>query len=272
MNPQHHKLNDVSKSLRRLILDTVKSSNAGHITSSFSAVEILYALYKHANINIHNLRDKLRDRVIISKEHCRLAQVCVLAHLGLLDKKFLKEYCIDGGLLGHDLYNVVCPDIPAVDIASGSLGHGLGVGAGMAYTDKAHNIYVLCGDGELQEGAMYEALLFIAQKEINNLVVIVDRNSMQIDNYTKNIINTSDHLKERMTSLGFDVIECDGHDVDDLTRALNKTIKLPKCIIANTIKGRGMEFMLERFSFAKYHHSGLTDEEFNVIYEAIENE
>ena len=272
MKLQNYSPKEVSHAFFFFFLDTVKPSNAGHITSSFSVVEILYAIYNYANINISNVGDKLRDRVIISKEHCRLAQVCVLAYLGLLDEKLLKEYCLDGGRLGHDLYNIICPAIPAIDIASGSLGHGLGVGAGMAYADKAHNIYVLCGDGELQEGSMYEALLFISQKRINNLVVIVDRNNMQIDNYTRNIINTSDNLKERMLSLGFDVVECDGHNSEELMRALKKSTVNPKCIIANTVKGKGMEFILRQFNFAKFHHSGMTEEEFKLVYGAIKNE
>ena len=260
------------KEIKKLILDTVKLSNAGHITSSFSCVEILYSVYKHSNINKENVGDKLRDRVIISKEHCRLAQVCVLGYLGLLDKKYLEKYCIEGENLGHDIYNTVKPEFSAVDIASGSLGHGLSVGAGIAYANPNNNVYVIIGDGEMQEGSIYEAMLFIGHHKINNIITIIDNNGMQIDNYTKNILDTNANLENRLISLGFDVIKCEGHDTDALTNALNRSTDKPKCIIANTVKGKGIEFLLNEFSFAKFHHSGLNEREFEQVYEAVNNE
>lgn len=260
------------KEIKKLIIDTVKPSNAGHITSSFSAVGILYALYKHANITVLNAADKIRDRIIISKEHCRLAQVAVLGYLGLIDKELLKNYCIDGENLGHDIYNFTNPKFSALDIASGSLGHGLGVGAGLALANPKYNIYVLCGDGEFQEGSMWEALIFIKQHNLKNLTVIVDRNYMQIDNYTKEILDTSSHLKEQFSSFGFDVLECDGHDVNAIDNVLKAATQNPKCIIANTIKGKGIEFLLPERGFAMFHHSGLDEEGFRRVYEAVENE
>ncbi len=258
----------ISTEIKNMILETVEPKNVGHITSSFSSVEILYALYKTANINKKNAGAKLRDRVIISKEHCRAGQVCVLAHLGLLDKKILKTYCHDQGLLGHDIYNIVgSKEIAAVDIASGSLGHGPGVGAGMALGDKDHHIYVLCGDGELQEGSTYEAFIFISQHKIKNITIIIDRNNMQIDNYTKNIIDTSSNLIERMSHLGFEVLECDGHDISDIEKALKVETKVPKCIVANTGKGNGMECLLDKGTCAYFHHSAFTKEEINQAWE-----
>ena len=264
-------MNEIKK-IKKLMLDTVKTSNAGHITSSFSCVEILYSIYKYANINKNNIADFLRDRVIISKEHCRLAQVCVLGYLGLLNKEDLKNYCLEGENLGHDIYNIVNPKFSAVDIASGSLGHGLSLGVGFAYANKKDNVYVIVGDGELQEGSIYEAMLFIGHYKLTNIITIIDNNGMQIDNYTKNILDTNLNLKDRLTSLGFSVIVCDGHDVEALTKALKQHSSKPKCIIANTIKGKGIEFLFKDFSFAKYHHSGLTENEFVQAYEAINNE
>jgi len=263
---------DDIKEIKKLIIDTVKPSNAGHITSSFSALEILYAVYKHANITIQNAADKIRDRVIISKEHCRLAQVAVLGYLGLIDKELLKNYCLDGENLGHNIYNFVCPEFPAVDIASGSLGHGLGVGGGLALANPDYNVYIICGDGEFQEGSMWEALIFIKQHNLKNLTVIVDRNYMQIDNYTKEILDTSSHLAEQFGAFGFDVLECDGHNIEALNNALKTETQNPKCIIANTVKGKGIEFLLPERGFAMFHHSGLDEEGFKRVYEAVENE
>lgn len=260
------------RNIKKLILDTIKPTNAGHITSSFSSTEILYAIYKYSNINKENISDKNRDRVIISKEHCRLAQICVLAYMGLLEYDLLKEYCQTGGNLGHDIYNIVNPKIAAVDYASGSLGHGLSVGAGLALGNPNHNVYVVIGDGELQEGSMYEALLFISQHNLKNITIIVDKNNMQIDNWTKEIIDTSSKIEDLMCALKLDTISCNGHDLEDIYRALNIQTERPKCIIAETIKGKGIEFLLNDVSFARFHHSGLTEEEFNKVYEAIENE
>lgn len=262
--------NDI-KTIKKLILDTVKKSNAGHITSSFSCVEILYAVYLCANLNKQNVSDTLRNRVIISKEHCRLAQVCVLAHFGLLDNKMLQNYCISGGELGHDLYNIVNPKIPAIDYAVGSLGHGLSVGAGIAFGDKSHHCYVLLGDAELQEGSVFEALLFIAQHNIANITVIIDNNLQQIDNYTKNIIDTSKFM-DCLETIGFDLMSCNGHDIDDLTKKLSTFTNKPKCIVAQTVKGKGIEFLLNKPNFAKFHHSALTEEEFKCAYEGVKYE
>ncbi|MBP5615188.1 MAG: transketolase [Alphaproteobacteria bacterium] len=260
------------KTIKKLIIDTVKPSNAGHITSSFSVAEILYAIYKVADITPQNIADKIRDRVIISKEHCRLAQVAILGYLGMVNTEDLKNYCKDGEHLGHDMYNIVCPQFAAVDVASGSLGHGLSVSAGLAMATPDKQIYCLCGDGEFQEGSMWEAALFIRQHNLKNLTIIVDRNYMQIDNWTKNIIDSSSHLKEQFIAFGFDVIECDGHDVQALITSLKKKSSKPKCIIANTIKGKGIEFLLKTRGFAMFHHSGLNKEEFIQVYEAIKND
>lgn len=225
----------------------------------------------YANLSKQNINDTLRDRIIISKEHGRLAQVCVLAHLGLLDKKMLQNYCVSGGELGNDLYNIVSSKIPAVDYAVGSLGHGLGVGAGIAFGDKSHHCYVLLGDAELQEGSIFEALLFIVQHNIVNITVIIDNNLQQIDNYTKNIIDTSKFM-DCLQTIGFDVMVCGGHDVDDLNKNLSIFTNKPKCIVAQTVKGKGIEFLLNKPNFAKFHHSALTEEEFNRAYEGILNE
>lgn len=263
----------ILKNIKTLILKTASISNPGHITSSLSAVEILYATYKHSNIRAKNLSDINRDKIIISKEHCRLAQVCVLAEMELLDKELLKNFCADNGLLGHDIYNIVgSPEIAAVDVASGSLGHGAGVGAGLALGNRDRKVYCICGDGELQEGSLWEAFLFIIQHNLINFTLIIDRNFMQIDNYTQNIIDTSTNLEIKMNAFGFETYICNGHDVEELTTLLEIRPNKPKCIIANTVKGYGLEYLLNDRSFAMFHHSGLTKEEFKKALETIKNE
>lgn len=253
--------------IKKLMLQT----KAGHLSSSFGSLEILYALYTSININQKNLSDlQSRDMVIISKEHCRLAQVCTLAYLGLLNKDLIKTYMQDGGKLGHDLYNFVGDkEIAAVDYGSGSLGHGVGVSIGLALANKNRNIYVLIGDGELQEGSLWEGFFYILQNNICNITVIADRNYMQIDNYTKNIIDTSSNMKNIMSTIGFDVLTCDGHNISDIQKAINKKCAKPKFIIADTIKGKGMEFLLEELGFAMFHHSRLTNENLERVWEKI---
>ncbi len=261
------------KNIKINILETAAIMNPGHITSSLSSVEILYAVYKDSNISLSNLNDINRDKVIISKEHCRLAQICVLAELGLLDKSLLQTFCCDDGFLGHDIYNLVGSEkIMAVDVASGSLGHGAGVGAGLALGNKDRKVYCICGDGELQEGALWEAFLFVAQHNLLNFTLIIDRNYMQIDNYTKNIIDTATDLEKKLSAFGFEAYLCNGHDVSQLAELLSKKTSKPKCIIADTVKGHGLEYLQNDRSFAMFHHSSLTKEEFKKALETIKNE
>ena len=164
---------------------------------------------------------------------------------------------------------MVSKDIDALDYASGSLGHGLSVATGYAIANRLNNIYVILGDGELQEGSNWEAFLFIGHHQLKNLTVIIDKNSMQIDDWTKNIINTSSDIGKKLETFGFDVIECDGHSVDDLQNTFNIKVQKPKCIIANTVKGRELEFLHNNKKFNHFHASPLTNDEYEVALRSI---
>ena len=256
--------------IRKLIVEVGFSK--GHLTSSLGCVEILYALYSGLNINKNNLDDiKNRDIVILSKEHARLAQVCTLAHLGFLDKNLLKGYMGTDGILGHDIYNIVADKrLMALDYGSGSLGHGESVAAGFAYANRNRKVCCLIGDGELQEGSVWEAFLFVTQHKLNNLITIIDKNNLQIDNRVENIIDTLSNLEDRLTSFGFEVFVCDGHNIDEIKKYLVLESEKPKCIIANTIKGKGMEYMLDETGYAIFHHSKFKDKNLkNRILEGI---
>ena len=246
----------------------------GHLSSSLGCVEILYALYTTINISKENKQDITnRDMVVLSKEHCRVGQICTLAHLGLIDKKLLDTYLHDNGMLGHDIYNFVAgEEAVAIDYGSGALGHGVGVGIGLAMANQNRNVYVIVGDGELQEGSLWEAFLFIIQHNIKNIAIICDRNYMQIDNYTKNIVDTSSNMENIMSAIGFNVIKCDGHDVLSIRKAIKLKSKTPKFIIADTVKGKGMEFLLDEIGFAKFHHSVLGQEYITRILENMHGE
>lgn len=264
-------VNDI-KEIKKMIVQ--HGCHSGHLTSSLGVVELLYSLYTTINFNQKNFKNiNDRDMVIISKEHCRLAQICTLSYLGYVDEKLLDGYMREDGKVGHDMYNIVGgEEIAAVDYASGSLGHGLNVGAGLAMAKPEHNIYVVCGDGEFQEGSMWEALLFIKQHNLKNLTVIIDRNYLQIDNYTKNILDTSSNIEKMVQDFGFNVLKCNGHNIDEIKKCLKEQTNEPKCIIADTIKGKGMEFMLEELGFAMFHHSMLSEKDIKRVYEAIVNE
>ena len=196
-----------------------------------------------------------------------------LAKVLLLNPDILETYLVDNGILGHDIYNLISSEnIDAVDYASSSLGHGLSVGAGMALANPNRNVYVLIGDGELQEGSMWEALFFIKQHKLKNLTVICDRNYMQIDGFTKDIIDTSSNIEKMAESLGFDVLLCNGHDIDAIKECLNKVHNRPKFIIAGTIKGHGMEFMLDEVGAAMFHHGIFDEKQKNRILEVINDQ
>ena len=259
------------KELKRFFLKNACKNGVGHLVSSLSALEILFVLYnKVANITKENARAPLRDRIVISKEHCRYAQACVLYEKGLISKSVMTSYMKNGGFMGHDMYNIVGPEkIAAVDIASGSLGHGLGVGAGLALADKDHNIYVVVGDAELQEGSCWEAIMFIGHNCLKNVVMIVDRNQMQIDDYTKNIIRTSDFCPQALEAFDWDVIECDGHDVESLEKALRKPTNKPKCVVGNTIKGKELYFLRDKYGMAPSHWMGIDDTELEKALQEV---
>ena len=254
------------KNLKRLFLSKAYANGASHLPSGLSSLEILYVLYnKIAKITRQNAAAPHRDRVIISKEHSRWAQACVLVEAGLMDADVLDTFLKKNGELGHDMYNIVgSPKIAAVDYASGSLGHGLGVGCGYAW-DRQHQVYVIVGDGELQEGSCWEALLFIAQHNLRNLTVVIDANEAQIDDATRNIIDTTRLAPKAVEALGFHVIDVNGHDICELERAFRETCDRPKCIVAHTIKGKELLFVRERVGYARFHWLPLAKEDWEVV-------
>lgn len=265
--------NDTSirlKKLKQELLVTAKDTDAGHVPSSLSSLEILFTLYNGiANINKENAKDKDRDRVILSKEHARLAQIVVLAECGLINKELLATFMCDDGALGHDIYGIISKNnIDVIDVSSGSLGHGPGVACGYAWDSKS-NIYVVVGDGELQEGSCWESIMFAGHHKLSNFILIVDKNNQQIDNYTQNIIDSSTTIADSIKSFGFDIFECDGHNIQELKEKLKIKSDKPKCIIANTVKGKEIKHLIEKKGFGFFHWKELDDKEFDVAMETV---
>ena len=234
-----------SKKLRRRILN-VAMGKGGHIGGSFSAVDIILTLYKNVlNIDLEDPKWPERDRFILSKGHCSLALYAVLEEIGFLEPGELDNYTLKGSrLAGHTEHF----EIPAIEMTTGSLGHGISCAAGMALAAKISGknwkVFCVVGDGECNEGSVWETLLFAAQQNLKNLIIIVDNNKMESLDLTKNILSI-EPLAEKFTSFNFEVREIDGHNFEEVFAALTTQPKFnkPVIIVANTVKGKGVSFM-----------------------------
>lgn len=255
--------------LRKDVLDMVVRAGAGHIGGDFSVMEILVTLYyKHLRVDPQDPRAAGRDRFILSKGHSVEAYYAVLADRGFFPKERLAEYARPGSdLIGHPTAK-----IPGIETNSGSLGHGLSVGAGMALAGKmdraGYRVYVVMGDGELAEGSVWEAAMFAGHHRLDNLCAVVDRNRLQISGGTEDILRL-EPLRERFSSFGWRVIPASGNDTSSLDAAFTKAtvpVGAPCVILADTVKGCGVSFMENR---AGWHHRVPSDEEYQQAAEEL---
>ena len=228
---------------------TAYRGNTGHLASAFSAVEIMTVLYFAGIIQYDRSNPDWedRDKLIVSKGHASLVLYSVLKKIGYLSQEQLDTYCQPGSFLGGEpKYG----DIPGVEATTGSLGHGLsfavGVAVASALDQKKSRIYVLLGDGECQEGSVWEAALSAAQYKLGNLTVILDRNQLQAMGNTEDILALSP-LAGKWRSFGWKVNEVDGHNIEALAQVLAEDreteLAQPRIVIAHTIKGKGVSFM-----------------------------
>ncbi|WP_420264429.1 transketolase [Candidatus Magnetominusculus dajiuhuensis] len=247
MRDRPNLLNDKAEEIRRSIFKMICDGGGGHIPASLSIVEILVALYYEVlNVTPATICDPGRDRFILSKGHACVTLYAVLADLGFFDKSALDTFGRRGSILGGH------PDmlkIPGVEASTGALGHGLPFGAGIAMAAKMDNrdfkVFVVMGDGECQEGSVWEAAMFAAQHRLDNLCVIIDYNRLQAMDELDKIVSVSP-LADKWRAFGWQVKEADGHNIKelvDLCTALPFQPKKPSMIIANTIKGKGVSFM-----------------------------
>ena len=257
-------LEDISKQIRSNIIEEVYSANSGHPGGALSIADILTVLYfNQMNINPEKPHDENRDRFILSIGHASAALYAVLAEKGYFPKEDLKTFRkINSNLQGH-------PDmkhIPGVDMTTGSLGQGLSAANGMAmiskFDKKDIRVYCLVGDGEIEEGQIWEAAMTSCKYKLDNLCLIVDNNNLQIDGTIEEVMS-SYPIDEKFKSFGFNVINIDGHNYEQIIKAFEsaKTCKgKPTVIIAKTIKGKGVSFMENK---VEWHGKAPSEEEYN---------
>jgi len=256
------------KKIRKTIVKMVHKANVSHIGAALSVVDLLYVLYfKISNISKENIKSKDRDFIILSKGHASAALYSVLFHKNLLSEEVIEKYSQDNGSLPCHIDK---EKSPFFEISSGSLGHGPSIGAGIAYAKKIDKkngrVFVICGDGECNEGSVWEALMFASTHKLNNFVFIVDFNNFQGFGATNAVINQN-NLAERVKSFGFDTYEIDGNNLEEIENTLKIKSEKPLAIIAKTIKGKGISFMENRL---EWHYKSPNDEQLNIAMKELE--
>ena len=258
--------------LRKMAVKTLESGKRAHLGSAMSIMELIRVLYDDfLNYDKTDPRDPNRDRFILSKGHGCLALYVVLADKGFFDEKELLTFCQKDSILGgHPEYG----KIPGVEASTGALGHGMPIGVGMALASRLQKrksrVVVLVGDGEINEGSVWEAAMAAAKHKLSNLTVIIDYNKIQSYGFVSEVLNI-EPLADKWTSFGFAVKEINGHDVTAIKNFLTSSLPLnnqkPTALICHTIKGKG-------FSFAEndpnwHHKSNLSDADIKKMYENI---
>ena len=268
-------LEKIANNVRMDIIEEVYNAKSGHIGGAFSIADILTVLYfNEMNIDAKIPDSPDRDRLVLSKGHASAALYAVLAEKGYIDKEELKTFRnIDSNLQGHPDMNKV----PGVDMTTGSLGQGLSAANGMALSSKidsrGYRVYCILGDGELQEGQVWEAAMTAEKYQLDNLCVIVDANELQLTDSTINVkgINYND-IEQKFRAFGFQTVVIDGHNIESIIRALTiaeMTKGKPTAIICKTIKGKGVSFMENQVD---WHGKAPNDEEYEMAVKELKQE
>ncbi len=263
-------IQEKSKEIRKDIITEVYCAKSGHPGGSLSIADIMAVLYfDELKINEKDPKWEDRDRLVLSKGHCSPALYAALAERGFFKKEELKTFRKLGSKLqGHPDLNKV----PGVDMTSGSLGQGLSVANGIAIAGKMDNkdyrVYVIVGDGEIEEGQIWEAAMTSSKYKLDNLCLIIDNNNLQIDG-TIEEVKSSYPIDKKFESFGFNVLKIDGNNIEDILRAFyiaKNTKHKPTCIIAKTKKGKGVSFMENK---AEWHGKAPSEKEYNLAMEEL---
>ena len=255
-------LRAMTKRMKLAALEMIKAAGAkgAHVGGGFSCMEIMAVLYGSVlNVSPDEPLAPERDRLLISKNHCTIAYFPALAEAGFISRDELNSYCVDGSrLIGYPY----APEI-GVEYSGGSLGMAVSIGVGMAISAKKRgqkqHIYVLMGDGELNEGSIWEGLMSAAHFRLDNMTVIIDRNHICYDGTTEDIMSLGD-ITAKFEAFGFNTVNCSGHNIDSLLEAFaDKAEGRPNAIIADTVKGHGISFAENR---PEWHQKAMTDEQY----------
>tara|TARA_X000000950_G_scaffold247567_1_gene305944 strand:- start:560 stop:1396 length:837 start_codon:yes stop_codon:yes gene_type:complete len=269
--PLKIKLDDRSVFLRKTIIEALESGKRAHLGSAMSILEIIRVLYDDfLNVRPNNINDLKRDRFILSKGHGCLALYAVLANKGFFDKKELLNFCKFNSILGGH------PEkhkIPGVEASTGALGHGLSIGAGFAISSKINNvdnkIVVLVGDGEIDEGSIWEASLSINKHKLSNITLMIDYNKIQSYGFVKDVLDL-EPLQKKLEAFGYKVYEINGHDINEIKETLIKSNNdniYPSAIICHSVKGKGFDFAENNPEW--HHKSNLKNNEINLLKKSI---
>ncbi len=260
---------DKKKQLRLDIINMLQESKSGHPGGSLSIVEMLIAIYyEKMNIDPKNPSKEDRDRFILSKGHACPALYAVLADLGYFPKEDLKGFRkFDSHLQGHpDMHKT-----PGIDMNTGSLGQGISLATGFAlagkHSKKDYKVYTIIGDGECQEGLVWEAAMAAAHYKLDNLIVLLDNNRLQIDGAVKDVMNIED-VSKKFEAFGFQCYQVDGHNIEEIVSAINSpVVNKPMFIKCNTVKGKGVSFMEDN---SGWHGKPLSDEDYALAVKELE--
>lgn len=257
--------------IRMGIIEGTYNAKAGHPGGSLSAADFYAYLYgKEMNYDPKNPKWEDRDRFVLSKGHCAPGLYAALAHKGFFPVEDLKTLRhIDSYLQGHPNMN----SVPGIDMSTGSLGQGISCACGMAkgakFTGKDNiRVYTLLGDGEIEEGQVWEAMMFASHYNLDNLCVVIDSNGLQIDGACKDVMNAQP-IDEKVKAFGFDYVVIDGHNFDEIENAFNMfhESKKPFAIIMNTVKGKGVSYMENQVG---WHGKAPNKEEYDIAMAELE--
>jgi len=263
-------LEQKAKKLRRMVVGTVTRAGSGHIAPALSCMDIMTALYFHT-LRIDPSRPKWedRDRFVLSAGHKCVAQYVALAERGFFPMSILDTYLQPGSILGGH------PDakkVPGIDTSTGSLGHGLPIALGMALSGKMdhkdYRVFVLAGDGEINEGSIWEAAMAAAHYKLDNLIAIIDANGLQAGGRVEDVMNP-EPIREKWESFGWGAREIDGHDMSQIIEAFESVPFVkgkPSAIVARTVKGKGVSFMENQ---ASWHMKVPNEEEYKIAMKEL---
>ena len=250
---------EISKKVRRSVLQMLASSKASHLGSNMSVIEILIAMYRSVDCEQIKIGSASRSRVIVSKGHCAAATYAVLSEFGLLESEYLESYHKDNSFLaGH-----VSHKVPFVEHSTGALGHGINVAVGCAIGLRSRQNYeskvlTLVGDGEIQEGSVWEAIMLVGHMQLPNFVLLIDNNQISSIRRTCDVINLQP-LSEKFDAFGLLTYEVNGHSIDQICTAIKEigVSSRPGVVICNTTKGKGVKFAEND---PVWHYRTLSDE------------